>query len=100
MENIELWVIGCLLITCAYYMLQNKKNKYWRYYFKEQYFREKDLVDKYIEKACDGKPDELKNGKLPISHVSFSEAEVCDHKFDADGAPCRKCGKTVSELLG
>lgn len=70
MENIELWTIGCLLITCAYYMLQNKENKYWRDYFKEQYFKEKDIIDKYIENACDGKPADLKNGKLPIPRVS------------------------------
>lgn len=49
MENIELWVIGCLLIVCAYFMIQNQGNKYWKNYYKDHYFKEKDKVDKLID---------------------------------------------------
>ena len=88
MENIELLVIGCLLIICAYYMLQNKRNKYWRTYFKEQYFREKDFVDKYIEKACNGKNDDLKNANSAIFDVS---------KVKLTGVRCAYCSKIIPE---
>lgn len=50
MENIELWIIGLLLILCMYFSLQNKENRYWRDYYKDQYFEQKDMVDKYIKK--------------------------------------------------